>query len=429
MLVAFKLQNFRSFLTEQHFTFASTADRSHDSHCLRTNVKAVPRLTKSAIFFGANASGKTNLLIALATFRYLILHSTSYSDDALASWYTPFRFGPSANAPTCFEIEVLLEGVRYRYSAAYDSRRIRSESLLVYRTGKSQRWFERSFDTTAQREEWAPFSPNFNGPREMWRRATRPQALFLTAAAQLNSEQLAPLVHWIEHGLEILFPADHGDMSRIAAYIGDTAFKDRLLTLLRAVDIAVEDVRVAEPESAAKGAAQEHFAGDSASPVVEFLYARPGSPPVWLDSMFESAGTHRLFCLFGPLLAAIERGKLLLIDEFDTGLHPLIARFLVQLINDPQVSTQGAQLVLVSHNATLMDLDILRRDEIWLVQLDAGRTSTLLPLMRASPRKRELIARNYLKGMYGAVPRIEPELRELRDGEPRNLRILQSFAK
>jgi AAA15 family ATPase/GTPase len=113
--------------------------------------------------------------------------------------------------------------------------------------------------------------------------------------------------------------------------------------------------------------------------------------------------------LFVPLLDAIEHGKLLLIDEFDASLHPLVARFLVQRINDPSVSSHGAQLLLTSHNTTLMDLDFLRRDEIWLVQLSQNHTSALSPLLRSSPRKHELIAKNYLKGRYGAVPTIRSE--------------------
>jgi hypothetical protein len=303
---------------------------------------------------------------------------------------------------------------------SYDATRITAEQLLVYRSGKSQRWFERHFDAGAQRDEWASFSPNFNGPREMWRKATRPQALFLTVAAQLNSDQLAPLQHWIEHGMEVLFPTDSGDVGRISNYIKNDAFKGRLLTLLRAVDIPVDDVRVAEPDADAvpRNAAAEHHAHDTRSPVIEFLYARRGGSPVWLDADFEASGTRRLFALFGPLLAAIEQGRLLLVDEFDTGLHPLIARFLVQLINDPEVSKRGAQLLLVSHNTLLMDLDILRRDEIWLMHLDAQRSSRLTPLVRASPRKRELVAKSYLRGVYGAVPHIQSELREIRSVSP-----------
>jgi len=415
MLIGFRFQNFRSFLAEQSFSFSTSSDRTHEStHLIDTGMKAVPRISKAAIVFGPNASGKTNLLIALATFRDLILHSSGYSDSQFSERHTPFRFGPSMTQPTEFEIDVLLDRVRYRYAISYDSHRIRFERLLVYRTGKSQRWFERRFDEATHRDAWAPFSPNFNGPREMWRKATRPKALFLTTAAQLNSEQLAPLLNWVEYSLEILFPGDMTDVNRIAMRIQDETFKSRVLGLLSAVDIHVDDVRFAEQDPSRADPAPPPGAGflrrGSAHRSIEFLHARDGLVPMWLDSVFEAAGTQRLIGLFGPLLQAAETGKLLLIDEFDASLHPLVARFLIRLINDPGVSNKGAQLLLTSHNTTLMDLDILRRDEIWLVQLDDKHASSLLPLLRSSPRKHELIAKNYLKGRYGAVPLIRPRV-------------------
>ena len=397
MLIGFKLQNFRSFSNEQAFSFATSADRAHEmTNLMHTGMKAIPRLSKAAIVFGANASGKTNLLNALATFRELILRSTAFSDAQFSACHTPFKFGHAVGRSTDFEIDLLLDRVRYRYSVSYDAERICAERLLVYRTGKSQRWFERRYDDTISKDEWAPFSPSFNGPREMWRKATRPNALFLTTAAQLNSEQLAPLMHWVEHCIEIVLPSGLTDFGRIAGQIHHESFKKRVLELLRAVDIHVADVRVAQPEGGGR-------------PQIEFLHKRPGWRPVWLDTEAEASGTHRLFRLFSPLLAAIDLGKLLLIDEFDTSLHPLVARFLIQLINDRAVSSRGAQLLLTSHNTTLMDLDILRRDEIWLMELDEAQSSCLAPLVRSSPRKHELIAKGYLRGRYGAVPLIRPE--------------------
>jgi len=413
MLIGFKLKNFRSFLNEQSFTYCTSADRTHEStHCVRTGMKSVPRLSKAAIIFGPNGSGKTNFIIALETLRDLVLHSTAYSDAQFSEYHTPFQFGPSAASPTEFEIDVLLQGVRYRYSVAYDAQQIWAERLLVYKTGKSQRWFERSFNATTRSEDWTPFSPNFNGPREMWRKATRSRALFLTTAAQLNSEQLEPLFHWFEHCLEIVFPADTADMTRMATRIQNPAFKDRILHMLRSVDINVDDVRIADRDltpqdpGAARMPAAGHVAHGLGRAHVEFRYARQGWPPVWLDSEYESAGTHRLFGLFGPLLATIEQGKLLVIDEFDANLHPIVARFLIQYVNDPAISNRGAQLLLVSHNTTLMDLDMLRRDEIWLTELDASHASNLSTVLRSSPRKHEQIAKGYMRGRYGGIPNI-----------------------
>jgi hypothetical protein len=222
--------------------------------------------------------------------------------------------------------------------------------------------------------------------------------------------------HWFEHCLEIISPAETGDVARIASSIQDADFKGRLLRLFRTVGVKVEDVRIAEQEASAAdpgtGRATSLTAAPHSStrPQVEFLYSREGWPPLWLESEYEAGGIHRLFALLGPLLAAIETGKLLVADEFDSNLHPSVARFLVQFVNDPYVSNRGAQLLLVSHNITLMDLDILRRDEIWLAELDGSHATNLSSVLRSSPRKHEQIAKGYLRGRYGAVPAIQPDI-------------------
>jgi uncharacterized protein len=420
MLIGFSLRNFRSFLDEQSFAFAASPDRTHEStHCVRTGMKSIPRLSKSAIIFGPNGSGKTNFVIALQKLRNLVLHSTAYSEAEFAELHTPFQFGPSAFSATQFHIDLLIEKVRYRYSVSYDAQRICSERLLVYKTGKAQRWFERRYDETSRTEEWTAFSPNFNGPREMWRKATRSKALFLTTAAQLNSEQLKPVFRWFEHCLDIISPAETSDLARIAVSIQDADFKGRVLRLLRAVGIKVDDVRIAEPDASSldagtvRAAALSYVPHSNLRPQVEFLYSSQGWSPVWLESEFEAAGTHRLFGLIGPLLSAIDNGKLLVADEFDANLHPLIARFLITFINDPRISDRGAQLLLVSHNTTLMDLDMLRRDEIWFTELNESHATVLSTVLRSSPRKHEHIAKGYLRGRYGAVPSIQPDIYEL----------------
>jgi len=417
MLIGFTLRNFRSFLAEQCFAFAASPDRTHEStHCMRTGMKSVPRLSKSAIIFGPNGSGKTNFVIALQTMRDLVLHSTAYSEAKFAELHTPFQFGPSASSATEFQIDLLIEKVRYRYSISYDAQRICAERLLVYKTGKAQRWFERHYDETSRTEEWTAFSPNFNGPREMWRKATRSKALFLTTAAQLNSDQLKPVLNWFEHCLDIISPAETADFARIAVRIQDAEFKGRVLRLLHAVGIKVDDVRIADPDasgfdaSAARTAALTHTPHANSRPQVEFLYSNEGWPPVWLESEYEAAGIQRFFALIGPLLSAIETAKLLVVDDFDANLHPLIARFLITFVNDPNVSDRGAQLLLVSHNTTLMDLDMLRRDEIWLTELDESHATTLSTVLRSSPRKHEHIAKGYLRGRYGAIPEIQPDI-------------------
>jgi hypothetical protein len=227
---------------------------------------------------------------------------------------------------------------------------------------------------------------------------------------------LKPVLHWFEHCLEIISPSESADFARIAVRIQDAEFKGRVLRLLQAVGFKVDDVRIADPDasgfdaSAARAASLTHMPHANSRPQVEFLYAKKGWPPVWLESEYEAAGIRRFFALIGPLLSAIETAKLLVVDDFDANLHPLIARFLITFVNDPNVSDCGAQLLLVSHNTTLMDLDMLRRDEIWLTELNEAHATTLKTVLRSSPRKHEHIAKGYLRGRYGAIPEIQPHV-------------------
>lgn len=380
MLVEFKLRNFRSFLSEQRFHFPPRSARADHS--------------RVAVVFGPSGAGKTNLILAIAALRDLVLHSAAFTDRQYAQLYVPFRIGAPAHTTTDFEIEVQLDHTRYRYSVSYDDQRVWFERLLVYRTGKPQRWFERQFDAASQSEHWAAFSPSFNGTRELWRRMTRPKALFLTTAARLECEQLQPLLKWFEDELAICFATGTADLGAIAPWVRDAVMKERMLEVLQAADIPVQDIRISEEHAASEG------------PHLELQYGQAGEAPVWLDSADEARGTLRLLSLLGPLLPAIERGALFIVDEFDVGLHPLVARYVVQLAKRAQLRQGQAQLLLTSHDASLMVPEILEHGEIWLMERDGARASSLLPVSLRRPRKRERLARGYLRGRYGAIPHI-----------------------
>jgi hypothetical protein len=223
-------------------------------------------------------------------------------------------------------------------------------------------------------------------------------------------------MQWFENGFRVLFPADLRDVGDLASQLKDPKFKEHLIGLLRSIDIHVADLRVAEPDVALAGPDAPRQ-GDARYPVqsgaktsIELGYARNPWKPLWLGPMADSAGTHQLLGLFMPLVTAIAQGGLLIIDEFDRSLHPLVARLLLQLINDPRVSRGGAQLLATTHNTSLMDLEFLRRDEIWLIDLDPERSSRLIPIKDHHPRKRELIGKAYLRGRYGAIPAIRADL-------------------
>jgi len=118
----------------------------------------------------------------------------------------------------------------------------------------------------------------------------------------------------------------------------------------------------------------------------------------------ESGGTQKLFALAGPLFDILKNGSVLIVDELDRGLHPLLIRQLVTLFQNPESNAHGAQLLFTAHETSLLDPDLLRRDQIWFTEKNAEQASTLFPLTEFTPRKNEAFESRYLSGRYGAVP-------------------------
>jgi len=377
MLLEFKVRNFRSFREEQVFTFPASS-------------------TRVAVVFGPSGAGKTNLILALAALRDLVLKSATTTDSQYANRYQPFQFRGGNDTGTDFEVTLQLDDVRYRYTVSYDAERILLERLQVYRTGKPQRWFERMFDANARVEVWAPFSPSFRGSRELWRRMTHPKTLFLTTATGLDCEQVQPLFQC----LDIRLGTDRADVNGIAGAVRQGSVKPRILEILDAVDIPVRDIRVTKaspPEDRAR---------------VEFLYEGEGAGSQWVDSENEAHGTLRLLNLLPPMLRALDHGGLLAIDEFDAGLHPLVAGFLVQLAKRTPEARAHPQFLLVSHDAALMVPETLKHEEIWLMERNSHLASHLLSVADRRPRKRVRLVRGYLRGRYGAIPHIREIAKE-----------------
>jgi AAA15 family ATPase/GTPase len=412
MFVEFSTRNFRSLRDEQTLNLICSSDRAHlETHTLETGIRSVPRLNRASVVYGANASGKSNLIFALVTMRNLVLHSTAMRDAALPEHYTPYRLEYSSAAePTEFEITVLLDGTRYQYGFSYDAQRIRDEWLIVYKTGKGQSWFDRRWNDAKSEHEWAPFSSYFTGPKETWRQATRPDALFLTTAIQLNNEQLKPLWNWFMDGLIVVNWMGSLGIPQTLQRMDDPAFKSRALGLLRSADLHIADIQVENipgHQVAFKlepGKAPELSSSAQDLPVVKFVHKLEGQDPVAFDGRYESAGTQRLLSYIGPILDALDNGKLLVVDEIDSSLHPMVVRFVLSLFLNPAVSRRGAQLWMTTHDTSLLDGDFLRRDQIWFVDKDDRQASRLYPLTDFSPRKGEALEKGYLRARYGGVP-------------------------
>lgn len=389
MILEFSVQNYRSIHQRQTLSLVASKDKtSLETHATATGVSAVPYVLRSASLYGANGSGKSNLLRALSFFQRFV--STNFSrapDDP--TLLVPFRFQSKEDqeVPAEFEVTILLDGVRYQYGFRLDGHRIHEEWLLAYKTQKGQTWFERKLDLKSGKYE-VQFSDKLQGAKKVWQESTRPNALLLSTAVQLNSEMLHPIFDWIMN--KMVFIAVYNDAELwpqlTTSLLQDMSKRRQILSFLQGCDIPVSDIHLHHGNNRVYF---QHLMGDR-----EMI----------LDLADESLGTQRLFALTGPVLEILEQGLVLVIDELESSLHPLLVRRLLELFHDPKVNRKGAQLVFTTHNTLLLDQSLFRRDQIWLVEKDNSQATTLVPLTDFQIRKDLVLEKAYLEGRFGAIP-------------------------
>ena len=412
MLVEFRTKNFRSLRDEQVLSLVASTDKTLlDTHALATGLKAAPHVLKSAVVYGANASGKSNLVKALQFMRGVVLQSAALQPGQTFDRLQPFKLDvASGSQPTAFEVTFVLGGVRYQYGFAMDAQRIVSEQLLVYKAFKPQRWFERRFDAESGKDVYE-FGSGLKGAKNLWEGATRPNALFLSVAVQLNSEALRPVFDWFANRLVIFNEQTPLSPQFSVHMLKQEAQRKAICAFLQAADTSIADIEVATQQAMvhtinvdlATGK-REETAGEQAVEEVRFHHVTEHGKAVF-DLADESSGTRNLLFLTGPILDILHKGLTLVVDELDTSLHTLLVQALVRLFHRPEANTGGAQLVFTTHDTSLLDAyGLFRRDQVWFVEKRPDQSSSLYPLLDFSPRKNEALERGYLQGRYGALP-------------------------
>lgn len=416
MLLEFRVRNFRSFAQESVLSFVASNDKELiDTNTAVTNVTAFPRAVRTAVVYGANASGKSNLLRAMQLMRGVVLESVLLKPDQTFS-VQPFRLDSTLRVePTMFEAVILLQGVRYQYGFEFTPQRIVNEWLLVYQKSKPQRWIDRRYDPKTG--ETFEFSSSLSGQKRAWQDATRPNALFLSTAVQLNSEQLKPLYNWFAESLVILLDGGHMPFDFSTEMVRNAAEQEAIRSMMQAADIAISAIKAVSKKSLMQSVRFDFANGTTETSreeremlVPEFTHEGNGVSENFDFITDESQGTQKLFALAGPLLDIIKNGKILVIDELDRSLHPLLVRQIVSTFQDTSLNKSGAQLFFTTHDTSLLDSDLLRRDQIWLTDKTVNQSTELVPLTEFSPRKGEAIEKGYLSGRYGGVPILSQQL-------------------
>lgn len=414
MLLRFRFSNMLSFRTEQELSFVAAMLTD------KTDIPIQPTAVKEAILpvigiYGANASGKTNVIRGLS-------FMCSAVEDSHRQW-EPNRgiprkaFGLNArarNQPSTFVVDFLLQNVRHEYGFVVDSQTVHQEWLYVYPNNKRQAWFVRT--------QGAPitFSSKMQGENRAIEALTRPNSLFLSSAAQNNHEALTPIYRWFSDRLDFIY-ADRTQLkNRTASLCADEAFRSTVSNILKHADLGIAAINVKQESmpdelkpafkaffSALKSESRIDEIADPTEMMrstVEFLHTAEGEPVPFRFNQ-ESHGTTAFLSLLGPALQALHQGSIVAIDELDAHLHPLLASRLIELFNSKQHNRLGAQLVFTTHDTNLFRA--LRRDQLWFTEKDHDGSSTLYPLTDFKPRRDESLQNGYLQGRYGAIPFID----------------------
>jgi AAA15 family ATPase/GTPase len=441
MLIEFKFKNFKSFKDEQVFSMVASSDNELPGNVTTPENFGKHKLVNSTVVYGANAAGKSNLIDALAFVAGFVKGSFGRQIGIRIN-IKPFVLSrTNISEPTEFEINFIHENIRYQYGFSIDTRRVYKEWLIAYPKGLPQVWFERNpnpdfvQNPSADNHSIWYFGPKFLGKKANLHKQTRLDVLFLSVAAQNNHPQLLEVFDWFQSTLLVVIPIrtflfPHTLGSATAQKVHEEPnFRLKMLRLLQNADLGIinlktKDESIDQRNSGAnlvdlvpddyKALLREIQALDSKRErpriKVELQHrgAESGKTTFLLDD--ESLGTRALFAIGGVILDALENGRVLVIDELDVSLHPNLVEALVRLFHDPEVNKNGAQLIFNTHDSTLLDPTLFRRDQIWFVDKDKEGASHLYTLLEFSPRKDEALQKGYLQGRYGAIPFIRGSL-------------------
>lgn len=423
MLIEMSVANFRSLRELQTFSLVKgKGDELAETNTFEAKAANNFELLRSAVIYGPNASGKSNFLLALQTMKKVVLESAISLQRGDLLPVTPFRLHPEYRVqPSEFEVTFIVNKVRYQYGFSATADRIHEEWLLAYPKGRAQRWFGRAWNKQDNRYDWE-LGNNLIGEKQLWQKSTRNNALFLSTAVQLNSEQLQPIFDWFKNTLRM---ANVGGWNpEFTASLCEQHEKTQVVDFLRAADLNIEDIRVerqpfdmqtlpADMPEPLKDVIAGNMKGQQMMRIQTVHQGNDGKPVVF-DLEDESDGTQKLFAFAGPWIDALANGFVLFIDELHDNLHPRLVQFLVQLFHNPTTNPHNAQLVFSTHETSILNQDVFRRDQIWFFEKGQQQVSTLYPLTDFSPRKgRENLELAYLSGRYGALPFIRSLKKEI----------------
>lgn len=412
MILEFVIENFRSIDEEQVLSFYATGSQGGNLENTVLLPNTQYRVLKSIGFYGANASGKTNVLRALWTLRKLINASYRLGEGEKIHWYEPYGFNEKRKVePTRFEIELTLpvdDGERrFLYRVAYNQDEIIEESLKTYSKNRCALLFRRHQGDTRDTIQFGSLLKG--GDRRI--AFFKNQSYLSVAGRNAGAPAIIRGVYQyfrnrftqIRLHEDNTIPLSESDMEAAR--------------LIRFVDVGVTNVRRSVVNDSSLSvefppdmpvALQRQFL-DRIKSKYYFTHESGSGEIGEIELREESDGTRRLFGMFPDVVDILTKGGVFIIDEIECGMHPFMAETLVRLFNDPEVNIGQAQLIFTTHNSNLMSQNLLRRDQIWFTEKKFGRTRcySLDEFDKKIVTPTSPYIKWYLEGRFGAIPAID----------------------
>ncbi len=415
MLLEFSIGNFLSFKTKTTLSLAATSIKEH----IDTNIFSAERrdLLKGAVIYGANASGKSNFIRAMSTMRRLVLQSFDQSSaDELD--VTPFLLSTKTEkAPSFFEAIFIIDNIRYRYGFEVDDKRVHAEWLFEAPKNAEKPMFLREYDGIEVMK-------NFPEGKDLEAR-TRENALFLAVTDQFNGKIAKKIMLWFNNFITISGLTHEGYKGVTFGMLEDKQTSSKLLNFYKKLDMGFDDISINkkpfDPKELPKDM-HESFVKQLITDLegafkidiktIHKKYNDEGKIVGHVEfdmRSHESSGTNKLFNISGPIFDVLNDGGVLVVDELDASLHPLLTLAVTRLFNSKQFNPNNAQLIFATHDTNLLYYGNYRRDQIYFVEKDRYGASDMYSLVEYKEegktiRKDRSFEKDYIEGRYGAIP-------------------------
>lgn len=413
MLLQFTVNNFKSLKNTNTFSMATSSKDEANFFPIKKY-----KLLQSAIIYGANASGKSNFLKAMAFMQRIVLNKDKIILSTDRFPHYPFQLSTETeDSSSSFEMVFFIDEIKYRYGFEIDNTTVYAEWLYADENGKESKLFYRDIDEDE-------FYVNRIKFKEGLKLKVSKNQLFLWKCDQEGGKISASILHWFSH-LNMIDGIEHEQyINEAMKQMENEQFKKELVSLIKTADIGIEEVILNEEEIPRNviedmplpPELKKQFLESNSLKSISLLTHHKkydensnevGITTFELDKE-ESRGTQKFFKMSAPILNTLREGKVLIIDELDASLHPMLTKHLIKLFHDEKINRHNAQLIFATHDTNLLHESMFRRDQIWLTQKDSYGVTGLYSLAQFKDvRKNEDFEKKYIQGKYGAVPYIQ----------------------